>query len=227
MWRESLRGKRVYVHGPGRFAYIAMFLEAGLVGANKLDECDIVCFTGGEDVSPHLYGEIPLHGTWSNVHRDRADDDVYQRAKRLGLVMVGICRGGQFLNVMNGGKMWQDVNNHTRPHNLQDMISGEIIRVSSTHHQMMKPNLKAADIIGIAAESTEKVSQYVRWTYDKDVIGREPDYEVLWYPETKCLCFQPHPELPGYEDCRNYFFETLDALTTTIFDFTPEEAKEA
>ena len=25
------------------------------------------------------------------------------------------------------------------------------------------------------------------------------DIEVVYYKKTKCLCFQPHPEFPGYE----------------------------
>ena len=36
-----------------------------------------------------------------------------------------------------------------------------------------------------------------------------PDVEVVFYPGKNVLCFQPHPEIFGGEDCRDYYFELL------------------
>ncbi len=198
---------RVFVVGGG-FDYIKMFKDAGFKGARSVDDADVICFTGGEDVDPQLYGEKALAGTHYNVGRDEMDANIYGEALAAKKPMVGICRGGQFLNVMEGGKMWQDVNNHAgRIHAVLDMKSGKVVEgMTSTHHQQMIPPTEGVDILAVAELSTIKKS-------DARVIERdEPeldDVEVLWYPKNNVLCFQPHPEFrPG--PCRNYFLSLVD-----------------
>jgi len=66
-----------------------------------------VVFTGGADVSPFMYGEKKLSVTCNDEHRDEQEKLFFERYTKVP--KVGICRGGQFLNVMNGGKMWQHV----------------------------------------------------------------------------------------------------------------------
>lgn len=198
---------RVYVVGGG-YQYIRMFHEAGFRGATGVDDADIVCFTGGEDVHPSLYGEEVLPRTGSNLSRDEREMLIFADAAALQKPMVGICRGAQFLNVMNGGKLWQHVDNHAtgRRHPVIDFRTGEKIdNMTSTHHQQMRegPN---AEIIAVAELSTFKEAA-------NDVLKRdEPsldDLEVLWYPGTLSLCFQPHPEMyPG--ECREYFIDLVD-----------------
>ncbi len=137
---RAVYGLRVFVVGGG-FDYIKMFKDAGFKGARSVDDADVICFTGGEDVDPSLYGEKCLAGTNYNVRRDEYDADIYGQAVALKKPMVGICRGGQFLNVMEGGKMWQDVNNHAgRIHDVVDIKSGKVVEgMTSTHHQQMIP----------------------------------------------------------------------------------------
>lgn len=201
----------IYVHGPGSDQYIYMFLKQNdrqtqwyFNGVNSAADADIVVFTGGEDVDPALYGENKLTCTFSNTERDDVDQGVYWECYGMDIPMVGICRGGQFLNVINGGKMWQDVNNHGAAHFLIDLKTEEKRWVTSTHHQMMIPD-KDAQILAIAAESTRRIS------FGKEEGGKTgQDIEALWYEDTKSLCFQPHPEFMNYKDCTGYFFELLD-----------------
>lgn len=96
--------------------YVAMFKNEGWNIAPSIEEADLVQFTGGSDVFPRLYGEPPHRTTSYNEGRDEKEKQIYELAQELGIPCAGICRGGQFLNVMNHGRMFQDVDNHTRQH---------------------------------------------------------------------------------------------------------------
>lgn len=209
----AARGKwnlRVFVIGGG-FQYIKMFNDAGFSGARSVEDADIVCFTGGEDVDPQLYGEKAIPGTHFNVARDTREIEYYVQAVEGKKPMIGICRGAQFLNVMQeGGRLWQDVNNHAiyGHHDIVDMRTGKTVPgMTSTHHQQMIPG-KNCEVIAMAELSTQKRSE-------KETIDREKpecdDFEVIWYPDTLALCFQPHPEFKEGE-CRDYFLDLVDEI---------------
>lgn len=202
---------KVYVVGGG-FEYIRLMYTLGCDGATTLDEADVVLFTGGEDVNPELYGEACMAKTNFNRLRDDKESAIFSAALEREIPMVGICRGGQFLNVKNGGKMWQHVNGHTRNHIARIEIAPFVgkaqrrtIEVTSTHHQMMIPTDEAF-ILATANESTEKHSPAIT-----EIGKRENDTEVVWYDDTHCLCFQPHPEFGNAPaGCVDFFEECLD-----------------
>lgn len=198
---------KVYVVGGG-YEYIQLLYSQGYGGAKGLGDADVVLFTGGEDVTPQLYGEKPLNTTNFNVARDEREKIIYDEALKASIPMVGICRGGQFLNVMNGGKMFQHVDGHCGTHDM--MIPGDpnrVIKVTSTHHQMMIPNPETALVLAVASQARSKQS------YGYSVETLEPsmdDTEVIWYDKTSCLCFQPHPEfLNAPKECKDYFDECM------------------
>lgn len=203
---RSVYDLRVLIVGGG-FQYMKMFYDAGFKGAVNVKEADLICFTGGADVDPVYYGEERLPQTHSNSARDAEESIVYAQALELQKAMVGICRGAQFLNVMNGGKLWQDVGQHAgRNHSVVHMPTGETkLNMTSTHHQQMRPG-KDGIVLALAEESFYKKAE-------KESISRtateRDDVEVMWYPDSLCLCFQPHPEFQ-HGDCRNYFLELVD-----------------
>ena len=202
---------RMYVVGGG-MDYIRMFYEAGFRGAKNIDEADVVCFTGGSDVDPQLYGERALTCTHFNSERDKYEMDVFANALQLGVPMVGICRGAQFLNVMNQGKLWQDIDNHAigGTHSITNTETGEVIKgMTSTHHQQMIPH-ETGEVIAVAALSTQKISAGREINRQ---VPEDDDVEVVWYDDTQCLCFQPHPEF-GHGECRDYFLELVDKYIT-------------
>jgi gamma-glutamyl-gamma-aminobutyrate hydrolase PuuD len=208
---EEKSRPKCYVVGGG-FEYIRLMYSLGCDGAKGLDDADFVLFTGGEDVNPELYGEPCMAKTNFNRFRDEKEHLIYLGALERELPMVGICRGGQFLNVENGGKMWQHVTGHCRSHLARIEVPpfGEngqrrTIQVTSTHHQMMIPTDDAI-ILCTASEADEKICP----TLSK--IGKEEDdVEVVVYPDTNCLCFQPHPEFGNATaDCVDFFEECLD-----------------
>lgn len=197
--------KSVYIiNGSG--SYRALFLALGYTVVPQLDESvSLVCFTGGEDVTPAFYGDNPHPFTHSWIGRDEYEKSLFHEIQKKGIPMVGICRGAQFLNVMSGGRMYQHVQEHGRSHPIVDMETGETIYVTSTHHQMMMPEgnyqLIAASALGGKREWFD--GEVARW----DISDR--DNEVVFYPDTKCLCFQPHPEMyleqHIFDGMRSYF----------------------
>ena len=197
----------------GGGAYTTMYVNNGWAVVSDIRDADLVHFTGGEDVTPVLYGQHPHPRTYNSVSRDQAETKVWLQALSMGVPMVGECRGGQFLNVMCGGEMWQHVDGHANgsTHVMVDVKTGRMFPVTSTHHQMMKPH-HSARVLGVASEAScleymvgEDVAKY----YPK----RGDDIEVVYYEKHRCLCFQPHPEYMSKEDeCQQYFFELVEDL---------------
>jgi len=101
--------KKVLIVG-GDSIIANMFSKRGWdVTTNTLDpSIDLVQFTGGEDVTPSLYGEQAHAATSCNPARDDREAKIFLSFKNK-VPMAGICRGAQFLNVMNKGSMWQHV----------------------------------------------------------------------------------------------------------------------
>lgn len=152
---------------------------------------DAVIFTGGADVFPGFYGEQPLSTTYFDAKRDAEELNAWKKAKRLGVPCIGICRGAQLLCVANGGKLAQHVRGHTSNHKMRTS-KGNVLSVNSTHHQMMLPNDR-----GIILAWAESVATEYSTEPEKKK-GKFIEPEVVWYPDTKDLCIQYHPERMDY-----------------------------
>lgn len=192
---------KFYVKGGGK-EYSDLFSSLGWV---EVDEvlADVIVFTGGSDVNPQLYGQTTHPYTHFSSVRDQQDIQCYLR--NLRKMKIGICRGAQFLHVMNGGTLFQDVNNHAlRKHHLLECKStGQSWAVTSTHHQMMAPD--AGVVVGIAKETTY-VDKHERYEVVRDTIPY--DVEVVFHP--KAFCFQPHPEFYGEVSTKECFTHFLN-----------------
>lgn len=152
---------------------------------------DLIVFTGGSDVSPYIYGEEPDGARGCDPVRDEFEKSIYE-AHAGTVPMVGICRGGQLLNVLNGGKMIQ---------HLGKTISGDVrddedrvLRVD--HHQGMLIDVAEGELLSFLHPNIELP------------VDETPDY-AIYYPATKSLCFQPHPEW-GHKGTEDYFFQLID-----------------
>lgn len=199
----------VYIVGGERGQYARMFKEHDWELTDTMAEADLVLFTGGADVSPQLYGEQMHHRTYYDAGRDAFEGGIYKQAQEMGIACAGICRGGQFLNVKNGGKMYQDVDNHGIAGTHPAFIVGNLIpvHVTSTHHQMMRPG---DDGIVLMTAGLSKRKEYKPGNVISTVHIKEPeklldDVEVVYYPETNSLCFQPHPEYYDHEGTIVFF----------------------
>lgn len=168
---------------------------------------DLLCFTGGSDIDPKLYGEQRIFETqYTHPNRDKGEIEIFQ--KFISIPKIGICRGAQLCNVLSGGSMWQDVNNHHGNHDIRDLLlnPGEMIEVTSTHHQMMEPGNE-----GVVLATTHRATNFKSWDKKKNM--PKYDSEVVWYWNTNSLCFQPHPEYgkdKKMEPMREYFFKLIE-----------------
>lgn len=200
---------RVNIVGGG-FEYASMFRHKGWTIVNTIEEADLVQFTGGEDVSPELYQHTKHPYTNCNPMRDRKEVLVYKACRQAGKNVAGICRGGQFLNVMCGGKMIQHCDNHAfkEGHTATDTRTGECFLVSSTHHQMMIPNTMHGKVIVVARE-TEHCEKHIDGKLIRFQSSKMQDTEAVWYPLHKTFCFQPHPEFLSWPGLADKYFDYL------------------
>lgn len=201
----------VFIVGGRSPQYEYMYHASGWDVVKGPLKADLIQFTGGEDVSPCLYGEERHRTTGDNLERDLYEAGFFAFARRMGIPMVGICRGGQFLNVMCGGSMYQHVSAHAtgNDHMLTDRATGRVLSVSSTHHQMMRMG-PDGELVASA-----KLGGFKQYMLDGQVAEckntGEPDTEAVYYADDKVLCFQPHPEFFNIDhECPQYFFELIE-----------------
>ena len=83
-----------------------------------LQHLDGLLLTGGVDVAPASYGEVPLREEWAgDSTRDAYEIAIVQAALRMHMPILGICRGIQLINVALGGTLYQDIE-----HQLDDAL---------------------------------------------------------------------------------------------------------
>lgn len=161
---------------------------------------DLVCFTGGEDVSPSLYGHTNL-GSYCSMRRDQEENLVFELAQKEGIPMTGICRGSQFLNVKCGGTMVQHLkqSHGGSPHGCET-FDEEVFDVTSSHHQMSVPGPGGQVLAWAEIRLQERDCIYdgelPRIVFDEP--GDEGPLirvtESIYYPEMRVFGVQHHPE---------------------------------
>jgi len=189
-------------------AFAELFVRACCRKAKSPLEADLVIFSGGSDVNPKLYGEVQHPKTYFNDRRDQEDIAVYRDCLDHGVPMLGICRGAQFLHVMNGGKLYQDVDGHYGDHSMFDIFNKRTIpKISSVHHQMVIEN-KKMEVLAISVGQSKKRAA----TPSKIEEGDSNDIEAFWYKDTCCIGIQGHPEYRGYYQYAQWTFDLLEEL---------------
>lgn len=158
----------------------------------KINEGDIVLFGGGEDIGSSIYKQKPSkYGSqYEPSRRDRFEIAMYEDAKAAGAKFLGICRGAQLLCALSGGSLIQHVTHHAGPKHWMRTNDNELINVCSVHHQMMNPFKIKHELIGW---SENRLSSCYLIEGDKN-IEMEKEPEIVFFPETKALGIQYHPE---------------------------------
>jgi gamma-glutamyl-gamma-aminobutyrate hydrolase PuuD len=77
----------------GNNQYRELFLSLGFGIASTVATANLVCFTGGSDVTPDMYGDKQHKYTGNDVYRDEKEKRLFEYCLNAGLPMVGICRG--------------------------------------------------------------------------------------------------------------------------------------
>lgn len=128
---------------------------------------------------------------------------MFVKARNAGVFILGICRGAQLACALTGGFLVQHVEGHGHAHHVTT-IDGQRFLASSLHHQMMFPWDIKHELLAWSTVprspyykgvTDEEFKRWPRKIYDElkeeDLI--EP--EIIWFPESKCLGVQGHPEM--------------------------------
>ena len=200
-----------------RREFSLMFSRADCYKADTPEEADLVVFAGGEDVNPKWYQEDVHSSVYYDMARDIDDIKLYLKCLELGIPMLGICRGFQFLHVMNGGKLWQDIDNHQTEHPIWDNVRKvKVDRASSVHHQSVRESKDLDwEVIACCSRSSRKIANPK--VADKNT---KRDVEAAYYPKTACLGIQGHPEYTGYPFFTKWALDTIDHFFNNNPDFT-------
>lgn len=212
----SKPGRRVLIVG-GDAAVSRLFQEYGWLVTNDWDEADLFQFTGGPDVDPSYYLQSRHPTTYPSAQRDEVDEGMFRLAVSEDIPMAGICRGAQFLCVMTGGSLWQDVDGHAGGlHTAWCPETRRTIVVNSTHHQVMRP-AEHHEVLLVSDETDRWADGARELKIERIHGGQTPEYllqvEVLADHKNRIVCFQPHPE---YENCpsvtKNLYFDTINRV---------------
>lgn len=203
-------GDTAVMNDEARFA--GMFARAGCKRAPSVLEADLVVFGGGSDVNPLLYGESRHESTHFHDRRDQSDMALYVLCLEHGIPMFGVCRGAQFLHVMNGGKLFQDVDGHTGDHSIHDIKKKiHIEKVSSVHHQMVRPNATGGmEICAVAGKSRKRYKNH-----NTHEMGLSSDIEAFFYRDTCCIGVQGHPEYNNYHFYTKWCLDLISDCVVT------------
>jgi putative glutamine amidotransferase len=166
--------------------------------ANILTRCDAIVLSGGGDVDPVRYGEVP-HSTFvaAEPGRDEFEIDLARAASDADVPMLAICRGIQVLNVARGGSLVQDIPSqisNSRRHKLAEppfeiahdvaVTPGSLLHqllggpatcdVNSRHHQSVK---EVGEGLVVTATAPDGVIEAVADPSRRFCLG------VQWHPE--------------------------------------------
>lgn len=160
---------------------------------------------GGADISPSIYGHRVSKYTGATQYpssRDMLEIALAEKAIDLQIPIIGICRGAQLMCALSGGVLVQHVEKHAGGWHSIVTKYGEEYNCPSLHHQMMFPwayEDRAAPEVELIAwtphpRSETYVGQPDAEGNEKTIVLPGPEPEIAWFPTTKSLCIQSHPE---------------------------------
>ena len=159
--------------------------------------CGGLLLSGGDDVTPALYGQIPhTDPLRCDPRRDAFEFALTRAFLAQNKPILGICRGCQVLNCVLGGTLYQDLPSSPGVNHADDRLRHPILcredsvlarlfgprfRVNSTHHQAVRdiaPPLtvtaRSADGIIEAFENKEKHIYATQWHPEQHFHGDDP-----------------------------------------------------
>lgn len=155
--------------------------------------------TGGEDVDPALYGQLPDGARSVSPERDAMEIELLGRALERQIPVLAVCRGIQILNVALGGTLYQDLftqRGQEIDHDRYREFDGHIHEVRTAGAKRLAPVFEVPKFIqnsahhqGIRDLSSDLVP--VAWATDGLVEAVEHlgtgawTCGVQWHPERK------------------------------------------
>lgn len=183
--------KRVYIRHEymqqlAAVGAVPVILHPDMTTEAITDLCDGIVISGGEDIEPHFYGEMPLASTRFNEPKARFvwEMELIEACDNVGIPILGICYGLQRLNVHYGGTLIQDI-----PTDVPDNIGHDVTlhdvtfnkefltmsgtkTIASRHHQAID---KLAEGLEIAATAPDGIIE---------AIQGYGHFGMQWHPES-------------------------------------------
>ncbi|GGE58263.1 hypothetical protein GCM10011533_08500 [Streptosporangium jomthongense] len=234
---DNLPGLTIGISGPARKRIAQRLISLGLrlQGARPyyirpgarvdVSMLDGLVLSGGTHVHPHRFGQEPQVSARYDSARDTTDQLLLQQAEAIGIPVLGICRGAQFINVFRGGSLCQNVtplrvNTRHRPL----LLPLQTVRVvsGSLLSQVMR-----APVIGanrIHSQAIKELGKNLR------VVAVDNDLFVQAFENTRgqwLMGLQWHPEYLLYHSGhRRIFGEFVKAaLAFKLTRLEPETAR--
>lgn len=124
-----------------------------------ISKCDGFVLTGGIDTDPSFYNSSESYENGPTVfkpERDRFEKKIYEYSQENNLPVLGICRGLQLINVLEGGRLIQDLDTGNKKHKkeatdkehpvktddntlLREITGNASGLINSAHHQAVDP----------------------------------------------------------------------------------------
>lgn len=185
---------------------------------DALSHFDGLMLTGGADIDATIYGgQLMEECDEPHPERDALELSLISAAKKLGMPILGICRGLQIINVSYGGTLYQKIPsevsdiNHWQPepydapsHHVhlekdtlaQNVFGEDAIFVNSMHHQAVK---EIGDGLVVAAKDDNGLVESLYDPNEKFLIG------IQWHPEYAPDLKESHQIGDAFvEACRKY-----------------------
>ncbi|WP_121355529.1 aldehyde dehydrogenase family protein [Flavisolibacter nicotianae] len=163
--------------------------------------CDGFVLTGGIDIHPSFYGgqlAYPHSPGAFEIQRDLFEKKIYDFSQLHLLPLLGICRGLQLVNVLNGGKLIQDFGKNNFIHkkdsevdkvhavrivsgSLLETIAGESLHeTNSAHHQAADPDAVGQGLQVNCYSESDGLIEGLEWS---DKTNKAFLLCVQWHPE--------------------------------------------
>lgn len=179
-----------------------ILLDENLGNFSEVHRCHGIVFSGGvTDIHPKWYGgkeNYPLSPTDFNLKRDNFEKDLFETAKNK-IPILGICRGLQFINVLQNGTLVQDLG---EPLNSIHRTENSMI-ADKAHHVRILPNTLLSKIVATDKGKVNSAHHQVISQLGNHLVANAYDeqHEIIegieWDDTTRfpfMLAVQWHPE---------------------------------
>jgi putative glutamine amidotransferase len=166
-----------------------------------ISKCNGFVLTGGVDVHPSFYDGKSEYDNSPGSHepdRDHFEEKIYRYSQANNLPVLGICRGMQLVNVLEGGKLIQDLSISNAKHKkeeadkehtvvtgrntlLYDITGSFSGHINSAHHQAIDPNALGENLEANAYDSDDK--KVIEGFEFSDKTNKGFMLCVQWHPE--------------------------------------------
>lgn len=166
-----------------------------------IQHCDGFLLTGGIDVEPSYYDgpeNYPHQPAVFLPERDCFEKLVYEYSQTHRVPVLGICRGMQYINILEGGKVLEDIGEANQIHKkeLSDKVHPVEIGhnsmlyaitgakfgiVNSAHHQGVTTHILSKNLIANSYSDTS--DQLIEGLEFKDKTNKSFMLAVQWHPE--------------------------------------------